>query len=107
METMTSAVHANQLPNETQTQCIHRMRDKDETMTHEVRDQVEAANAPAAPAPTGNPAPATTGNPPATAADPSAFDDMNVPALKQYAEDNSIDLDGATRREDILAALNA
>ncbi len=42
--TTTSAIHDNQQPNETMTQCLHRMRDDDETMTHEARDLVEAAN---------------------------------------------------------------
>jgi len=36
--TLTAAIHKNQNPNETMTQCLARLRDKDETMTHEARD---------------------------------------------------------------------
>ena len=34
-------------------------------------------------------------------------DDMTVPELKAYAKLNEIDLDGATRKDDILAAIKA
>jgi hypothetical protein len=35
------------------------------------------------------------------------LDDMSVPDLKTYAKANGIDLDGATRKDDIIAAIEA
>jgi hypothetical protein len=48
MKTLTAAITENQKPNETMTQCLHRMRDADETMTHEAYDLAKAGTPPPA-----------------------------------------------------------
>jgi len=50
-KTTTQAIHDNQQSGETMTACLHRLRDPNETMTHEARDLVEAANHPSNPNP--------------------------------------------------------
>ncbi len=108
LPTTTSVIHDNQQPNETMTACLHRMRDADETMTHEARDQLITANAPAAPAVPATPSP-TQPDPEPIHEEAKAVIDLNtltVAELKQYASDNNIDLNGARNKPDILAALS-
>ena len=52
----------------------------------------------AEPAPT-EPAPAVDGQP--------ALEDLTVDQLRQYAEDHKIDLQGATRKADLILAIGA
>jgi len=60
--TLTQAIKANQQPNETMTQCLHRLRDADETMTHEAHDEAQAIDNPVVVPPTGG----STKTPPVT-----------------------------------------
>ena len=46
MPTLTSVIKDNQLPGETMTQCLHRMKDANETLTHEMRDQLDGSGIP-------------------------------------------------------------
>lgn len=38
---------------------------------------------------------------------PTALADMSLPALKKYAKDNEIDLGEATKKDEVLAAIQA
>ena len=54
--TLTQAIKANQKPNETMTACLHRLRDTDETMTHEAHDEAQAIDNPPVTPPLAKPA---------------------------------------------------
>ena len=100
---LTAAIHANRNTDESMTACQHRLKTGNETMTEVSARLADEIDNPAPVAPVPNP---VDDEPDGIDVKTVVDDSWTIAELKNYAVEQSIDINGLTKKSDLIAAIN-